>query len=209
VRRVGERARGQRPAKRDELLQRCEGAGRVLEPGRRTARAVGKRRAHHGDHSIELVPRRRPIRSADDHGANGSQPDHRRHVHRRRELRQIVPELREGLILVSRILAALARRSRRARGSVLTDDDRGDSLSNEGFRAWILPERPVAVRMDVDESRGDGEALGIDLDLSLVRRASHDRDDLPACDDDVALDAGAAHAVEDRAAADDDVRRRS
>src|SRR6185503_10755514 len=48
-----------------------------------------------------------------------------------------------------------------ARAAVLSDDG-GEALADEGFLARILFHVAVAVGMDVDEARGDGEPARVD-----------------------------------------------
>ena len=96
--------------------------------------------------------------------------------------------------------------ARRARRPVLTDDDRRDALSNQRLGARILPQRAVAVRVDVDEPRRDGEAARVDLDGAALRQPFADvQRCVPFDDRDVELAAGAAESVEHGAVADDDV----
>src|SRR6266567_1355737 len=94
------------------------------------------------------------------------------------------------------VLASFAGGSWRARGAVLPDDDRRDPLPNERFGPRILPQRSIAMRVNVDEPRSDGESFRVDLRRAPLRRATNDRHDLAACDHDVALDTSAAESVE-------------
>ena len=65
------------------------------------------------------------------------------------------------------LLAGPSRRE--ARAAVLADDDRRDALANHRLRARVGEQRPVAVRVDVDEAGRDREPARVDLDRRLCR----------------------------------------
>jgi hypothetical protein len=92
--------------------------------------------------------------TTDDDVANRAESNHGCDVDRRLEAVERGPELGEGRELAARvILFSIARRARRARRSVLSDDDRRDALTHERLGARIAPEASVAVRVNVDEAR--------------------------------------------------------
>jgi len=171
-------------------------------------RTVGDRCANELFHARQLVGGRRPVVAAHDDVANCPESNHRRDVHRRLESVERGPKLREGRELAARvILFSIARRSRRARRSVLSDDDRRDALTHERLGARIAPEASVAVRVNVDESGRDRATARIDLDRALVARSAGDGNNSAGGDYDIELLARSSSSVEDGSVSDDDVRR--
>jgi len=136
-------------------------------------RTVGDRCANELFHARQLVGGRRPVVAAHDDVANCPESNHRRDVHRRLESVERGPKLREGRELAARvILLPVAVRSRRARRTVLADDNGRDALPDQRLRARVAPQRTVAVRMDVDEPRRDGESTRVDFYSTAVLRTS-------------------------------------
>ena len=105
----------------------------------------------------------------------------------------------------SRLRRRPMRRDGKARAAVLPDDDRGDALTDHRLRSRVGEQRSVAVRVDVDESRRDGDATRVDLDRALVGDSSRDSRDAARLDGDVHLDRGRARAIDHGAAADHEV----
>ena len=95
------------------------------------------------------------------------------------------------------------RAFRRARRTVLPDDNRRHALPNDRLGTRILPEGTVAVGMDVDEARRDRHAARVNLDRAFVPEILADRDDASGIDRDVRFDARAAEAIEYGTAAND------
>ena len=179
MRRVRQPARRERLAQRDELVERRERARRVLESRRGAARAVGERLVDDRTHSRQL--RRRspddplpttmsrtvpsPIIDATFTEGCSSSSDVQRSVKRtkrRPSSSADAPRPHRGV-------------ARRAGRTVLSDDDRRDALSDERLGARIFPERAVAVRVDVDEARRDGESARVDLGRAAIGRRSRER----------------------------------
>ena len=185
----------ERPTQRDEFVQRREGARRVLETSRGTTGAVGERALHHCSHATEFVGRRRPVGLTDDGGANAPQADHGGHVGTRTQPIDSREVRREGSFL-----AAVG-----ARTTIGTNDDRSHTLTDHRFVARILGEISIAVGMNVDETRRDGEAARVDLIATARGEPRANRRDASRRDCEIEHLTFGARAVEKGSAPDDEV----
>src|SRR6185436_3607460 len=100
-------------------------------------------------------------------------------------------DLQRRLLLYEGVGGGGEERFAGARAAVLSDDDGGEALADEGFLARVLFHLAVAVRMDVDEARGDGESASVD-DLRAAIEVGPDRGDASVENGDVELARGAA-----------------
>ena len=197
---VREAARGERAAKGDELLERREGAGGVLETARRTERAVPQRLLDESDHAREFAGRRRAVIVADDEAADAAEADHGADVGAGREGVDAVEELADRD--VSRGPRALHRCARRA---VSADHVGGDPLPHEALDHRIGEEGAVAMRVNVDEPGRDDQTATVDHAHGAHGDARGDGGDSVAGDREVGLEARPARSVDDRAAAEEQV----
>jgi len=90
---------------------------------------------------------------------------------------------------------------RRQADSAIADDDGRDALADLGQHVRRRQHDLVIVGVDVDESRRDDPAAGIDHDGAACRQVGTDRDDALALDAHVGSEARCAGAVDDGAAA--------
>jgi hypothetical protein len=86
------------------------------------------------------------------------------------------------------------------RSSVLTDHDRRDSLPHDRLGSWVVPQRPIAVRVNVDEAGRHDEPAHIEFAAPRIAQPAPDRDQTSVVDGDVSLDSGAPAAIDDVAA---------
>ena len=110
-------------------------------------------------HALQLVRRRGPVVVAHDDPANGAEPDHRGDVHRARQLvdrRSPAPRTRHSRPRRPRIVAMGMRELPSCPTTIVVTPCRIDRLGSR-----IGEQRAIAVRMDVDESRRDGDAARI------------------------------------------------
>src|SRR6185312_4175314 len=132
-------------------------------------------------HPRELGVSGRTVLPADDHIAQRAEPDHGRYVDGGSQLLEGFPEVRESRVTaVARLVALVAWSGGRA---ILSDHDRRHALTHEGFRARVAPQRSIAVRVNVDETRRHCLAADVDLDRAALLRAAREPHDSPVAND--------------------------
>ena len=103
------------------------------------------------------------------------------------------------------VLAVPGRRERRIGHAVDPEELRGDALAEAHRVLGVGEERPLGVRVRVDEARRDREAGGVDDPPGLGAAEVFHRGDRLAADSDVGPAPRAAPAIHDRPAADHQV----
>ena len=195
---IGEPARAERRAQRDQLLPGGKGARGVFEPGGRAAGAVGEGPRHHRGHLLQLGRRGGAVAVADHRPPDGAKSDHRCHIHAGLDPVDGREHRREGPPLP-------LLRAARAGPAVLSRHYRGDALADRRFGPRILVQGAVGVGVHVDEARRDREAARVYLLGAAAGDARGDRLDATGAHGDVPLDSRRAEPVEDVAAADHEI----
>ena len=136
-----------------------------------STRRTRRRRARRDElrHARDLVRRRRTILAADDDVANRAEPDHRRDVHRRLQRARARPQVGKRANCGRLAVASAPRRGARDEPSCPTTIVVMPWRTSDSARGSV-PERAVAVRVDVDEARRHGQAARVDLDRAVIAR---------------------------------------
>jgi hypothetical protein len=122
-----------------------------------------------------------------------------------KESAEIPPGQVEAVLIAEELLALFEDRlgDRGGRTAAIAADHRCDALPNGALRLGVDQEFDVGVLMDVDETRGDGEAFGLDHGPPARGGDRTDRLDPAAGDPEIGRSSGTSEAVEDQTVLDD------
>ncbi len=177
------------PRELDHFLGRRERAGHVEQPGAQAEGALLHAFPHERAHLLELLSRRRPIDLAHHRATHRSLADEHGEVRRDTHLLH----LREKWPQWHR------------RSAVGTFDERGHALPHVVVGGRHLEDAAPRVRVDVDESRRNDEALHFHDPRRRLSNGRRDANDGVSLDGEVGHIPGAGGAVDDASTAQNQV----